>query len=84
MFGFVIWLGACGISSIFFIGEFLFWPLKNRKMRRNEIKKAKCAKVHPINPEQSASQTLNNAKHCEKILKKFRVKQKLKRASTST
>lgn len=73
-FGFIICLVASAISSIFFVIEFLIWPRENKKRRKNEIKKGKCAKIHPIDLETTPSEILSCAKNYQEIYKKFRIK----------
>lgn len=48
-FGFVLYLGACGISFVVFIIEVMSNCLKKKKIDRKMIKKVKSVKIHPEN-----------------------------------
>jgi hypothetical protein len=63
-FGFVLWLGACGVSFAAFVGEILWKFMTNRK----KMVKVKNAKVQPVNL------TVDNEFDCEKLARMFRVK----------
>jgi hypothetical protein len=81
MFGFVICFVASGISFVFFVAEFLLWPRENKNRRRREIKKAKCAKVFPVDfePGTKVRGYLKKNKNFEKVYEQFRVKKNVEK-----